>query len=195
MQLDTMWRYVCFYAPLWLAVLYMLVVYAKVFRRLRAIEDIEEVESEEDSIARDETEAEREWITGSIAGQGKESSSESVSGRMERRRNNTLQRMRLYPLVLIACYLFATLRRFVDWATEDQTPYALAMLHTLFAAIPGFLNALVYGCTKDVRRRDLLFLTEHGCCKAGALESGGASTTTTVSSSVRTNERAEDEML
>ncbi len=58
--------------------------------------------------------------------------------------------------------MFATIRRILDWATEDQTPFYWAMLHTFFAAIPGFLNAVVYGFTKDVKQKNIEFWT--GVC-------------------------------
>ena len=88
------------------------------------------------------------------------SSEEILAQKLERRQNNTLQRMKFYPMVLILCYLFATIRRILDWATEDQTPFYWAMLHTFFAAIPGFLNAVVYGFTKDVKRKNIEFMLE-----------------------------------
>merc|ERR1712173_6487 len=72
----------------------------------------------------------------SLAGGGSTSSEEILARKLERRQNNTLQRMKFYPMVLIFCYLFATIRRAIDWATEYQTPYYWAMLHTFFAAIP-----------------------------------------------------------
>ena len=38
-------------------------------------------------------------------------------------------------------------------------------LHTFFAAIPGFLNAIVYGFTKDVKERDKEFIYQYlNCC-------------------------------
>jgi len=93
----------------------------------------------------------------SLAGGGSTSSEEILAQKLERQQNNTLQRMKFYPMILIFCYLFATIRRVLDWATEDQTPFYWAMLHTFFAAIPGLLNAVVYGLTKDVKRKNIEF--------------------------------------
>ncbi len=125
------------------------------------------MESEEESLSnndRDEhiagtpTFEESERMTSGDSFAGKDSSSEEVlAQKLERRQNATLQRMKFYPMVLIFCYLFATIRRVLDWATEDQTPFYWAMLHTFFAAIPGFLNAVVYGLTKDVKRKNVEF--------------------------------------
>lgn len=41
----------------------------------------------------------------------------------------------------------------------------ISRLHTFFAAIPGFLNAMVYGFTKDVKQRDKEFVQQYlNCC-------------------------------
>lgn len=120
------------------------------------------MESEEESESNDHGETtafdECERMTSNDSLAAKESSSEEVlAQKLERRQNNTLQRMKFYPMVLILCYLFATIRRVLDWATADQTPFYWAMLHTFFAAIPGVLNAVVYGLTKDVKRKNVEF--------------------------------------
>ena len=130
-----------------------------------------EIESDEESLSDHDhgagahtvnTLEESEHMTSTESMAGDSSSEEILAQKLERRQNNTLQRMKFYPMILILCYLFATIRRVIDWATEDQTPYYWAMLHTFFAAIPGFLNAIVYGLTKDVKHKNIEFWT--GIC-------------------------------
>eukprot|EP01083_Nonionella_stella_P275613 936184_1 len=167
-NVDIMWRYLCFYVPLWMAIIYMIIIYIKVWKRLHAIDDIDITENDGDTD--DDIEINNNNImdsceTNAMTSSGDQYSSADMESKLKRKKNNTLQRMKFYPLILIICYTFATIRRIIDWATEDQTPYFLAILHTFFAAIPGFLNAIVYGLTKDVRTKDKQAIQEYcGCC-------------------------------
>lgn len=187
--IDVMWRYLLFYIPLWIAIVYMIVIYCKVYKRLREIPSDNDINSgdsydEEETqqmtihnnnnddttnIDDDDDEKENGGSSKSVVSiggnNGGSSSAEVLESRLKRKQNNTLQRMKFYPMILIICYFFASIRRIIDWATEDQTSYILAVLHTFFAAIPGFLNAIVYGFTKDVKERDKEFILEYcNCC-------------------------------
>ena len=176
--LDIMWRYLCFYIIIWLAIAYMIVVYIKVFKRLTEIDDIDMNEDDDFSdeeldkfnvVETTEFEEEAGGTTGSqsvISINNEHESSEELQRKMERRRNNTLQRMKYYPLILIVCYTFATIRRVIDWATVDQTSFILALLHTFFAEIQGCLNAICYGFTKDVKIKDKEALDKYCCCSS-----------------------------
>jgi len=180
---DIMWRYLLFYVPLWIAIIYMIVIYCKVYKRLREIpsdndmnsgDSYDEEETEKMNQIDDDDNDTTNMVNENGGGGssksvvsigGNESSAEVMESRLKRKQNNTLQRMKFYPMILIICYFFATVRRVIDWATEDQTSYVLAVLHTFFAAIPGFLNAIVYGFTKDVKQRDTEFIQEYcNCC-------------------------------
>jgi len=176
-DIDIMWRYICFYGLIWVAIIYMIVIYVKVWKRLNVVHyDIDGEDGVEDM-----DDEKREMNTVHTAGNGttgdvpavsstsvisagdQQGSSEQVQ--LQRKQNNTLQRMKFYPLILLICYTFPTIRRVIDWATNDQTPYFLAVLHTFFAAIPGFLDAIVYGLTKDVKQTDKRCLNTHCGCR------------------------------
>merc|ERR1719229_805956 len=149
-KVDIMWRYLCFYGPLWIAIIYMIIIYIKVFKRLTSIDDIEidenDDESEEEFINQSEESQKMTANTSSFGGDSSvisidHLSSEEMERRLQRKQNNTLQKMKFYPMILIFCYTFATIRRVIDWATEDQTPYWLAVLHTFFCC-----NSWIFKC-------------------------------------------------
>merc|ERR1712228_210148 len=164
------WRYLCFYCLIWISIIYMIIVYIKVFKRLTNIDDIEinddfsdiELDEETEKFNTETNENEEAGVIGS----NENESSEELQRKMDRKKNNTLQRMKFYPLILIICYSFATIRRIIDWATVDQTPFILALLHTFFAAIQGCLNAICYGFTKDVKVKDMEALDKYCCCNS-----------------------------
>jgi hypothetical protein len=64
--------------------------------------------------------------------------------------NARLLRVQYYPMVLVACYLFATVNRIYEAA--GGTSFALTLLHTIGASSQGTLNAAVYGLTPQVRQ-------------------------------------------
>lgn len=148
---DTMWRYLLFYIPLWIAIVYMIIIYCKVYKRLKEIPS-QSNDNSGDSFDEEETQKmtqndnndtinidnETQNIAGGSSksvisvGGNNESSQEVLESKLKRKQNNTLQRMKFYPMILIICYFFATIRRILDWATEDQTSYVLAVLSKQF---------------------------------------------------------------
>jgi len=57
---------------------------------------------------------------------------------------NTTKRMKYYPLILVFCYFWATVRR-IWYFTDNDAPFIIVCFRIFFAAIYGFVNALVYG--------------------------------------------------
>ena len=87
----------------------------------------------------------------------------TVSEKMRvKKRGKALNRMIFFPLILIVCYLPGTIRRILD-AFDVTSPYWLAMTQTVLNALIGFFDALVYGLTRDVRKKDMEYLRK--CCK------------------------------
>lgn len=141
--IDIMWRYLLFYIPLWMAILYMIVIYIKVFKRLQEIQETDDnndedsfdsqerqqmtsTQNNDDNDTKDNNEA-GAGSSKSVVSVGDNDDNDENEAKLKRKQNNTLQRMKFYPLILIFCYFFATIRRIIDWATADQTPYFLAM--------------------------------------------------------------------
>merc|ERR1712233_47732 len=80
----------------------------------------------------------------------------------------TLQRIKYYPFVLFGCYLFATIRRFAEWASEDHiAPFGIALIQVFTSALLGTCNAILYGFTPVVRKKDSEWIRSKCCSKNG----------------------------
>ena len=82
-------------------------------------------------------------------------------------KSTTLQRMKYYPMILMICYLPATIRRLSELFTNDTaiSPFWLAGLQVFFSALIGFGNAMVYGWSQNaVRNKDKEWCLEYCCC-------------------------------
>jgi len=71
--------------------------------------------------------------------------------------DNVLNRMKYYPVILIASYFFATINRVTQFFTEPVI--VLTCLHIFFSGLSGFFNSNVYGWTPAVRAEIIR------CCK------------------------------
>lgn len=61
-------------------------------------------------------------------------------------------KLRLYPVVLLVCYLFATCNRMLEFLLAKEGPsFWIAMMGAVISNLSGFINALVYGFTPAVR--------------------------------------------
>lgn len=79
----------------------------------------------------------------------------------------TLQRIKFYPFVLFGCYLFATIRRVAEWASTDHVaPFGIAACQVFTSALLGTCNAILYGFTPVVRKKDSEWFRRK-CCGAG----------------------------
>lgn len=62
-----------------------------------------------------------------------------------------VRRLKLYPLLLIVDYSFATVNRLYEFIYPDDPLFVLIIIAWSFASISGFFNAIVYGLTPSVR--------------------------------------------
>eukprot|EP00743_Colponemidia_sp_Colp-15_P003637 GILK01003926.1.p1 GENE.GILK01003926.1~~GILK01003926.1.p1 ORF type:complete len:317 (-),score=26.39 GILK01003926.1:333-1283(-) len=62
-----------------------------------------------------------------------------------------LRRLRLYPLVLVVCWISGTVNRIQNFIAPDHPIFVLYLLHILFGSLQGFFNSLVYGFTASVK--------------------------------------------
>lgn len=103
---DIMWRFIQFYVPLWIIMIYCGYVYYKVAEKFK--------ESEGADAA-------------------------------------PIRRLKMYPLVLVICYFWATINRVFQAVSGGQTVFFLSVLQIAFSSPIGFINALIYGYTRQVR--------------------------------------------
>jgi len=73
-------------------------------------------------------------------------------------------RLKYYPLILVFCWTLPTLNR-IYTLFYDENP-TFNVIHTSFAGLQGFLNAIVYGCTASVRQ----VYSGYICCKSCAYD-------------------------
>ena len=71
----------------------------------------------------------------------------------QRKRRKALSRMVLFPLILIISWTFGSARRLIE-LFGGSVPVWLVCIHIAMGSLVGFFDALVYGLTKDVRRKD-----------------------------------------
>ena len=64
-----------------------------------------------------------------------------------------IQKLRMYPLILIFCYTLATINRIYDFCQPKSINFWLAFLAGVMMCLSGLLNAVVYGLTDTVRLR------------------------------------------
>ena len=63
-----------------------------------------------------------------------------------------IQKLRMYPLILIFCYSVATINRVYDFFSPSMN-FWLAFIAAVIMSLCGLLNAVVYGFTDTVRLR------------------------------------------
>jgi len=128
-----------FYVPLWLAVGYnsisMWQVTSVITRAMRLVvetdggNDVDAAEDAPDATMDDD---------------------ESASSAMRLRNLKQMRRIGLFPLILVGCWMFATINRIYEMF--DGSPvYGLYALQVLSSSLSGLLNALVYGMMPSVR--------------------------------------------
>lgn len=132
-------RMLLFYVPLWLAVGYnsisMWKVTSVITRAMRLVvetdggNDVDAAEDAPDATMDDD---------------------ESASSAMRLRNLKQMRRIGLFPLILVGCWMFATINRIYEMF--DGSPvYGLYALQVLSSSLSGLLNALVYGMMPSVR--------------------------------------------
>jgi len=61
-----------------------------------------------------------------------------------------LNKLKWYPLILVLCFSFATVNRFINFF-YTSTIYILLILHIIGSGLYGFANALVYGFNGNIK--------------------------------------------
>ena len=64
-----------------------------------------------------------------------------------------IQKLRMYPLILIFCYTLATINRLYDFFAPNNMNFWLTFCAGVIMSLCGLLNAVVYGFTDTVRSR------------------------------------------
>jgi len=72
-----------------------------------------------------------------------------------------VRRIMYYPLVLVVCWMGATVRRLVEVLSGSGAPYGLVLWHVILSGLYGFCNAIVYGLTPSIRARLLVAMNLH----------------------------------
>ena len=62
-----------------------------------------------------------------------------------------LNRLKLYPVILIVCWAPGVVYRVTMLFGENV--FLLLLLHTIMAGLPGFLNFIAYGLQKQVNQK------------------------------------------
>ncbi|CAG9320960.1 GCR1_1 [Blepharisma stoltei] len=63
-----------------------------------------------------------------------------------------IMKLRLYPLVLMVCQGPVSVFRLFSFSDEGYAPFELVLLSGIGICINGFLNAVIYGLTRQVRK-------------------------------------------
>lgn len=127
---GVVWHFVCLYIPCWVAIAYNLSTYLTVHRVVKGLHlslanSMVEVE---DKVARDNL------------------------LRQQHAQLQFIERLQLYPLVLIVCWTWATVYRIHATLEPSDHVYWLASLAYTFTSLMGFLNACCYVGTPAVWR-------------------------------------------
>eukprot|EP00486_Rosalina_sp_Unknown_P007165 CAMPEP_0201573238 /NCGR_PEP_ID=MMETSP0190_2-20130828/16975_1 /ASSEMBLY_ACC=CAM_ASM_000263 /TAXON_ID=37353 /ORGANISM="Rosalina sp." /LENGTH=371 /DNA_ID=CAMNT_0047999961 /DNA_START=82 /DNA_END=1197 /DNA_ORIENTATION=- len=196
------WRWICFYIPLWGSIIYVGVVYYKIWGQLTA----KEIQRRNSGAIEPQTVASNTGKTdnvderqpevrpsasdvfndgtghhpgnssaGDVIGGYQPSTTDVTNAHQPSAEDNqppksgggTLQRIKFYPFVLFGCYAFATIRRVAEWASDDHVaPFAVAAIQVFTSALLGTCNAILYGFTPVVRKKDSEWFRSK-CCGGG----------------------------
>jgi hypothetical protein len=89
-----------------------------------------------------------------------------------------MSRLQMYPFILIAVWLFASINRVYEAATGGKQVFALYFLQRFFSSSQGIMNALAYGLSGGVREalREKLAKCFPGLFKDPSLQAAGIDT-------------------
>jgi hypothetical protein len=117
------WRLLLFYLPLWSAIGFNAYVYYIVSRAI-----------------------------GELFGRSKSAGGTAISRwEIPPKYEKLIRRLRMYPLILVFCWFFATINRVQNLFAPGDPSFALFFVTALFRGMQGMLNALVYGFNPLVR--------------------------------------------
>ncbi|KRX01860.1 hypothetical protein PPERSA_00482 [Pseudocohnilembus persalinus] len=77
----------------------------------------------------------------------------------DRKEHNLVNKLKFYPLILIFCWSMGTIDRIFNFA--GQSYFTFHIFHILLAGLQGFINAMVYGLTKKVRKEIRISLQKY----------------------------------
>jgi len=196
------WRWICFYISLWGSIAFTAVAYGKIWGQLNAKEverrnsDVGNDKSTEitttnanagssSDVYADGTTKHPSQESGTLDATNYQASTVSVAASEQNEApksgGGTLQRIKYYPFVLFGCYFFANIRRFSEWASPDHiAPFGIAAMQVFTSALLGTCNAILYGFTPVVRKKDSEWIRSK-CC--GGSSDNGASFDKSVSGS------------
>lgn len=63
-----------------------------------------------------------------------------------------IKRLKLYPLILVVCWTWATINRLQNAFSPDNPVFWLYVLQSLFRSLQGLLNCVAYGLQPNVRK-------------------------------------------
>ena len=75
-----------------------------------------------------------------------------------------IQRLSLYPLILVGCWFFGTVNRIQNSIAPESPVYALFFLQVCGRSLQGFLNAIAYGLNPNVRTAWVQLLRKKNRC-------------------------------
>lgn len=64
-----------------------------------------------------------------------------------------VSRLKMYPMVLIICHSVGTIVAFYELANGGDLHFGLNLVQVIFSSSLGFVNALVYGLTPEIKER------------------------------------------
>ena len=181
-DIDHVWRYVLFYAFIWLGIIYMIGIYIRAWWRIRKMggglgriyrrnEDsttgtgrssgisvgisvgIDTQSTKDPTIEMDEIAGNNEDKDRTNVANNNRESRASTSNHQHKKRTKALSRMILFPLILIVGWSVGSVRRLME-LFDATTPAWLISVHVGMYSMIGFWDAVVYGFTKDVREKD-----------------------------------------
>uniref|UniRef100_A0A7S2F7C4 G-protein coupled receptors family 2 profile 2 domain-containing protein n=1 Tax=Octactis speculum TaxID=3111310 RepID=A0A7S2F7C4_9STRA len=124
---GVMWIFVCIFVPCWLAIGYNVTVYLTVNRVVRGLHMSHSM-SEMDEYSR------------------------RTHLKQRANQNQFVERLQLYPLVLVVSWTWVTIYCFQAMLEPDQHIFWLAWIGYSMCSLMGFLNACVYVATPSVWR-------------------------------------------
>ena len=175
------WRWFCFYLPLWGAIGYMIFVYYNVWSELKPASSNTSTQNVNPNLnnAPNSTEIVNQpsddnihesnsniMNDNAVAGSSEQTtmqqqnstSNVGSSGNNNNSKGGALQRIKYYPVVLFVCYFFATVRRLDELITSTDAPFWMAAIQVFMSALLGTGNACVYGLSPVIRQRDMQYI-------------------------------------
>eukprot|EP01106_Pelomyxa_sp_JSP_P002517 TRINITY_DN13814_c0_g1_i1.p1 TRINITY_DN13814_c0_g1~~TRINITY_DN13814_c0_g1_i1.p1 ORF type:complete len:198 (+),score=60.24 TRINITY_DN13814_c0_g1_i1:292-885(+) len=128
------WRLVVFYLPLFMYILFEIVIYVIVFRSATKI--FSQVK-----------------FSDTFSAKAKQTPGLAI-----------LRRLVVYPIIFVLVWIFPITNRIQNWANPDHNIFALFLLQVLTAPAFGLCNSLFYTYDIALLTRYRNTLRQHGCC-------------------------------